>query len=559
MKKLKKNKENKIDYIDILLFVAPFITGLLSIWSLAFFSILCICGILYKVVKKKKIIFPTGKNLIFVIIYLLSFLIVEFYAVDKGMNVLAFFKNLSILLFILLYMQFENSSKSMKDRFKVIPYSACTTVIYCLVLMLIPESNIFIENRLQGTFYYANSYGLFLLIGTFVLFCNEKYSWKDYAMLLILFIGIILTNSRAIIILTVVTLIITLFFNKQSFKSKIIIVVCFVLLFGGIYAFSKIEKRINADMVTSSEFITRLLYYKDALKMIKENPFGYGYEGWYYKQSEIQTGVYDTKYVHNSILQVLLDVGIIPTISLIILLVSTFFSKKQNCFSRIIMLLIIGHSIIDVDLEYIYFILVLVPFIELKYVEIKLDKSYYLVLTLLSALCIWYFMLFISDVYFSSKDYESAIKIIPFHTEAIQEMLYNTSEQKIQLKYASEVLKYNKNVSGAYEAIRNDLVAKEKYMEAIGVEEKRLSLNKYTMYNYLEYADLLSKALSYYGKKEDISNQKVILEKIKAIELMIKDVLENTNPLCYKTIHTPNLEIPIELQEFINKAKEAQS
>ncbi len=555
---LKKNKENKIDYIDILLFIAPFITGLLSIWSLALFSVLCVCGILYKVVKNKKIILPKGKNIVFISIYILSFLVVEFYAIDKGMNVLAFFKNLSILIFILLYMQFENSNKSMKDRFKVIPYSACTTVIYCLVLILIPESNIFIENRLQGTFFYANSYGLFLLIGTFVLFCNEKYSWKDYAMLLILFIGIILTNSRAIIILTVATLIITLFFNKQNLKSKIIIATCFVLLFVGIYAFSKIEKRINADMANSSEFITRLLYYKDAFQMIKENPFGYGYEGWYYKQSEIQTGVYDTKYVHNSLLQVSLDVGILPTILLIILLASTFFSKRQNYFSRIIMILIIGHSLIDIDLEYIYFILLLVPFIEFKYAEIKLNKSYYLILGLLSALCIWYFMLFISDVCFSSKDYESAIKIIPFHTEAMQEMLYNTSEQQMQLKYANDILKYNKNVSGAYEAIRNDLVEKEKYMKAIDVEEKRLLLNKYAMYNYLEYADLLSKALRYYGEKEDVSNQKVILEKIIDIELKIKNVLENTNPLCYKTIHTPNLEIPIELQEFIDKAKEAQ-
>lgn len=91
---LKKNKENKIDYIDILLFIAPFITGLLSIWSLALFSVLCICGILYKVIKNKKIILPKGKNIVFISIYILSFLVVEFYAIDKGMNVLAFFKNL---------------------------------------------------------------------------------------------------------------------------------------------------------------------------------------------------------------------------------------------------------------------------------------------------------------------------------------------------------------------------------------------------------------------------------------------------------------------------------
>lgn len=550
-----KVKEKKIDYIDILLFVAPFITGLISIWSLALFSVLCICGILYKVVKKKEIVFPAGKNITFIGIYLLSFLIVELYAVDKGMNMLAFFKNISILLFILLYAQFENSNKSIWDRFKVIQISACATVIYCLMLML--ESNIFLENRLQGTFYYANSYGLFLLIGTVSLFCNEKYSWKDYIMFFVLFIGILLTNSRAIFILTLVGLVVTLFLNKKNFKLKITLIMSFVLLFVSIYTFTKIEKRINMDMATSSEFITRLLYYKDALKMIKENPFGYGYEGWYYKQAEIQTGVYDTKYVHNSFLQILLDVGIIPTVLLIIMLGVAFFSKRQTYFSRIIMALILLHSMIDIDFEYIYFILILVLFIEFKYKKFRLDKSYYFILTILQVLCIWYFMIFVADACYASGDYESAIKIIPFHTEAIQEMLYSTNKQELQLKYANEVLIYNKNVSGAYEAIKNDLVLKDKYMDAIEVEEKRLSLNKYTMYNYLLYADLLSTALKYYD--EENANEKIILEKIADIELRIINVLKDTNPLCYKTIHIPNLEIPVELQEFIEKAKEAKN
>lgn len=554
-----KIKTKKIDYIDVLLFVTPFLTGLLSVWSLSLFAVLCICGILYKVIKKKKIIFPTGKNIVFIIIYLLSFLIVELYAVDKGMNALAFFKNLSIFLFILLYLQFEDSNKSIMDRFKIIQVSACATVIYCLFFMLIPESNIFFGNRLQGTFYYANSYGLFLLIGTITLFCSEKHSWKDYVMLFILFVGILLTNSRAIIILTVIALIVTSFFNKQKLNQKIVLIVCFVLLFVGMYTFTKMEKRLNTDMASSSEFLTRLLYYTDALEMIKENPFGYGYEGWYYKQAEIQTGVYDTKYVHNSLLQVLLDVGIIPTIFLVILLASTFFGKKQNYFSRIIMFLLIAHSMIDIDFEYIYFILILVIFIEFQCKEFRLDKSYYLILIMLVALGIWYCMLFISDAYFSSKDYESAIKIIPFHTEAMQEILYSTNNQKLQLRYANKVLKYNKNISGAYEAIKNDLVLSEKYMDAIEVEEKRVALNKYTMYNYLSYADLLSDSLKYYGEKGDIESQKIIIKKIVDIELKIENVIKDTNPLCYKTIHIPNLEIPVELQDFIEKAKEAQT
>ena len=83
--------KNKIDYIDILLFIAPFMIGLIPIWALALFGMLCIGGIIYKVNKNNKLILPTGKNIIFLSIYLLGFLIAQFVAVDKGMNILCFY------------------------------------------------------------------------------------------------------------------------------------------------------------------------------------------------------------------------------------------------------------------------------------------------------------------------------------------------------------------------------------------------------------------------------------------------------------------------------------
>ena len=549
---------NKIDYIDILFLIAPFMSGLLPVWSLALFSMLCIGGIVYKIIKNKRFRVPTGKNIVFILVYLFSFLVVEFYAVDKGMNLLAFFKNFSILLFVLLYVQLDHQ-KDFRDRFRVIPYSACCTVILSLLLMINPNNTIFYNGRLQGIFNYANSFGLFLLLGIFVLSNKDKFGWKDYILFFVLFLGVILTNSRAIILLTVFTIIITMFINKTNMKEKIILAISFLLLFSGIYFFSTIEKRVSSDMMQSSELITRLLYYSDAIKMIKDNPFGYGYEGWYYKQCEMQTGVYDTKFVHNSILQVILDVGIIPAIALIIMLSLTFFSKKQNAFSRMMMLLILGHSLIDIDLEYVCFIILLIPLIDFNEKEIKNQKGLILINVIMSILCVWYCFIFFSDVSYESKNFEGAVKIIPFHTEALQEILYSTTDSNKQLEYAYKVLKYNLNISGAYEAISHELVSKNEYIQAIEMEEKRLKLNKYTMYHYLTYAELLSDGINYYGKNQQMENQKFLLQKVVEIEKTINDVLRNTNPLCYQTIHTPNMEMPDELQQFIEKAKTALS
>ena len=568
MTKRKIKRSEKINYLDILLFVAPFITVLLSIWSLALFAILCIGGIVYKIIKNKRIYIPTGKNTIFLLIYLCSFLIVEFFAIDKGMNLLAFFKNLTILLFVVLYLQFnrngetndENQKANLyQDKFKVVPYSACLTVILSLLLMLNPASSVFDNSRLQGTWKYANSYGLFLLIGVYVLLNKEKLSWKDYVMFAILFVGIVLTNSRAIIILTLVAVIASLFSNKMNYKKIIIIALCFLLLFGGMYLFSKMEKRVNKDMLESSEFITRLLYYHDALKMIKDNPFGLGYDGWYYKQVEVQTGVYDTKFVHNSVLQVLLDVGIIPTVALIFMLGMTFFHKKQNAFSRMMMILILGHSFIDIDLEYLYFVLLLMCFIDFNPKEIEIKRNKYLWITPLLLLALWYFIIFLSDANYKAKSYREAVNIIPFHTEAIQEVLYDVTKKEEQLEYAKKALQYNKIVSGAYEALSNDFQEKGEYVKALEMEEKRLGYNKYSMYNYMVYAKFLQKGIEYCSKNKQTEERKIFLQKVLEIEDIINNVLDNTNPLCYKTIHAPEIEVNDDLKEMISWAKKQLS
>ena len=556
----RKNKNNKkVDYIDILLFIAPFLTGLLSIWSLALFSILCLSGIIYKIIKNRTIRIPTGKNIVFLLIYLFSFLIVEFFAVDKGMNILAFFKNLTILLFVILYLQFNTDkdvevSKKFKDRLCCIPYSACITVMISLLLMINPNSDVFYNNRLQGIWNYANSYGLFLLIGVFVLANKEKLTWRDYIVFAILLIGILLTNSRAIIILTLITIITCIFTNKINCKKIIIVAICFSLLFGGVYLFSKMEKRVNKDMLESSEFITRLLYYHDAIKIIKDNPLGIGYDGWYYKQVEVQTGVYDTKYVHNSILQVLLDVGIILAIALSLMLIMTFFSKKQNAISRIIMILILGHSLIDIDLEYIYFIILITMFVDFKGVAIKMNKHKNLIICPAIILAIWYFLIFISDVCYKAKSYKEAVNIIPFHTEAIQEVLYDVTSKEEQLEYAKKALKYNEIVSGAYQALSNDFQEKGEYIKALEMEEKRLGYNQYSMYNYMVYANFLSKGIEFYSSNNQVDNEKIFLQKVLEIEEIINDVIDNTNPLCYKTIHAPEIEVNDDLREMIDMA-----
>ncbi len=56
-------------------------------------------------------------------------------------------------------------------------------------------------------------------------------------------------------------------------------------------------------------------------------------------------------------------------------------------------------------------------------------------------------------------------------------------------------------------------------------------------------------------KNQQIEEEIVFLKKVLEIEDIINNILDNTNPLCYKTIHTPEIEVNDELREMINMAK----
>ena len=539
--------------IDFIFLIAPLFYGVMPVWSCCLLGIVCTLGIINKYRKEKSILIPKGPTIYLLIIYIFSFLITEFVAIDKGMNLLAFIKNIPIILFVILLAQFNEKSEEKNRHLYMTSISASVSVIISLLLSSVTFLNIYSGNRLHGLFYYANSYGLFLLIGVLVLFFRKNKKWYDYLMLVILFSGIVLTNSRAIILMTFLFLIISIFFNKKQWKSSTFSILGFVVIFATAYFGFGMEKRINSEMLESSEFISRIIYYEDALSLIKNHPLGLGYEGFWYEQAKEQTGIYDSKFVHSSILQIGLDVGIIPMFLISALFIITFFNKKQSAFSRIIMLAIVGHSIIDVDLEYLYFILIFSMFMDYQTVKLKSSKIVYGTVIPMSFIMVW---IFLGDAFFYAKNFRVATSIIPFHSDALQEMLYTVTTENEQLNYANKTLKYNKNVSGAYEALRNEALKNNDFNEAIKNEKQRLLLNKYKIQNYIQYAGVLVEAAKYYSNKNDNENTYKCLEEIVKIEDDIKNVLDETNPLCYKTIHTPELDIPEKLQSLIEESKE---
>jgi O-antigen ligase len=101
---------------------------------------------------------------------------------------------------------------------------------------------------------------------------------------------------------------------------------------------------------------------KDALIAIFQNPFsGVGAGAWTYKQSIYQTSPYSIRYIHNGLLQIALDSGIVA-LTLFMIAIVLFYKDVLSRVIRgaesfditvfLIVSLTLLHSILDVDLSF---------------------------------------------------------------------------------------------------------------------------------------------------------------------------------------------------------------
>lgn len=216
------------------------------------------------------------------------------------------------------------------------------------------------------------------------------------------------------------------------------------------------------------------------------------------------------------------------------------------------MILIFAHSMIDIELEYMYFLLIIAMMVNFDKFELKkctIPKIF------ASILGIMYCVLFVATLAFESNNYKLAYTIIPFYTEALQEQLYLTTNEAEQYEIARKIYNLNKYVSGVYEAFSNQARNNKEYDIALECEKKRLSLNKYTMYNYITYTEFLSEALQYYYNSGNDAKVVEIMQEICNVEDVLSETIAKTNPLCYKTQHIPRLEMPKQLKEFIDEIR----
>ena len=554
-----KNPEKSVlKPLKIFIAVSPFLIGIYYEWASCLASVFLLGYLLYCLKARGKIQISWSIALFAAALIPAAYGISALWAVDSGMALFGMAKFLPLPLFVLAAQQMDKEKrKSLTDY---VPASGMVMVILSWILGMIPvlETYFRVNGRLAGFFQYPNTFALYLLVGIIILLSKRDWAKGKAFILLILSVGILLTGSRTGLILFVAVILCFCFLIREK-RVRLGLVGILVLLAAvtGVYVLvsgntGTIGRYLTASF-TSSTFLGRILYYKDAIPVILKNPFGLGYMGYYFTQGAFQTGVYSVVNIHNELLQFLLDIGWIPTAISAAALIKGIISGRAK--ERLIIIVILLHSMLDFNLQFlsIFFILLSVIDIDGRKTGKTFGKSIFAVSAVVLCCVSLYFGL--DSALYYLKQYSASAHLYPGNTNAWMQLL-GTAEDVEEMDAAAEkILVMNSDNPLANNAKARAAYAEGDFGNMISYKEASLGYYRYDLEEYLDYFNMLYVGYQLYTENHDPDSADVCRERLLKIPDMMDEVLSETDPLAYRIQDKPELELPEEYRELLRSLK----
>lgn len=232
----------------------------------------------------------------------------------------------------------------------------------------------------------------------------------------------------------------------------------------------------------------RFVYIHDAIKLLKINPlFGCGTGSWRILQYGVQSTQYSVTYLHSGILQLLVENGILFVLFFSLLLITALIkSVKCRDFCNVsIMLLIILHSLIDIDLSFAVILIILGITVGNSYSSYQdrftIRHSFKIGILLIICFCIL-------NIYMISEYVTRA----SFETAYLKE---DYSKANIYAKRLELICPYDSKLKVTLAALEEKTDSNQKNI--LSLLEKAVSLSPYDREIYKEY-------LSYAVYNDDI-------------------------------------------------------
>lgn len=545
----------KFDFIEIFLILSTVFLGLFQEFLACIAgAVLCIYLSVF-CINNKKIVFYWNITSASVLSIVLFYGLSVFWAVDSGDAVLGFFKFLPLAFFLLVVMQ---KSEVADDFTKKIPLLAAFMTISSLILMQFQSLKKYfsVAGRLSGFFQYSNTFALFLLIALIIVATKEKFAVSDFLVLPVLLLGIVYSGSRTAFVLMLIVILALILFKKNK-KHRIVLAsfVATVIAFATVYAlltnnFNSIGRFLTISL-RESTFVGRLLYFQDAIPVILKHPFGLGYLGYNYMQYSFQTGLYSVRYIHNDFLQLMLDVGWLPTVLFVTAIIKAFFKKGVLLRKRLLILVISAHTCFDFNFQYLAIFMIFILLLDYKDGN-KKEFSVSKITVMTAAMILTALFAYIGTVnaLFYFKQYETATLLYPYSTQCNMALM-QSQEMADAVKTAEKITGSNKYVYLPYRIKANKEYLNGNFKNVIDYETTAIKLSPFTVETYEEYCRMLINGIYLYEKAGDKYSADICKKELLNTVNALNNISIKQSRLGKMIKDQPNTELSEEIIQYV--------
>lgn len=479
------------------------------------------------------------------------------WAADRGMAVFALPRLLPLLLYMLLLMQPRDTGRQVLD---LLPSCGCLMTLASCLGLLVPRlhSQLTVNGRLAGFFQYPNSYAAFLLAGLLVWFFRDRKK-GDIAAALILMAGIVLSGSKTVFVLTLLFLTAATLATRKWDRGLLLGIALILGLGLGLLA-DTLSLLSNADRftdirVSSGTFLVRLLYFRDVIPTILSHPFGMGYMAYPAIEGAIQTGRYYVTFIHNGLLQQLLEYGWIPTLLLWGVFLARILSPKTPMVHRFLLAAILSHCMMDFDLQFAVFWILVLSCLDLrtgKHLSLRQRKLLSLGVSLLTAVSLW---LGCGDCLYRFGRMDACLALTPFHTDALTYRMSQCEDPQTLEEQAGAILALNPTHSLAFSAKANVAFSRGDIRAMAEYKEAAIGSARYTTAEYCDYFQKLYTAMQLYLRSGDTASAETCRKRLLQIPNMMEAVSRKTHALAGMTGDDSTLVLPPEYAEILESLK----
>lgn len=484
------------------------------------------------------------------------------WAVDAGMAFIGFLKFLPVLLFWVAVLQQPHGTEQMM---RLLPPLAAVMTVVAAVGMQIPPiaAHFSVAGRLAGFFQYPNTFAALLLVAELMVIMRDEHRVWDYAYVAVLLFGILYSGSRTVFLLAVPANAAALFIGKDKrFRRVSLIVVAALVAAVGVYMLlsrdTSLLDRLMSISFRESTFVGRLLYYRDALPVILRHPFGMGYMGYFYTQTAFQTGVYSVRYIHNEFLQVMLDVGWIPFAAMAAAVIATFVSKRVSIKKKLLLAVLVLHSCLDFDLQFIgvFFLFVLLLDSESGDERVlSLCGRRAIAVGVSGVLALGCLYMGVAQALPRVGAVEAAYRMYPAGTQSALTMLSETERIEEALPIADGILQRNDHVVAAHAVRARYAYSQGDFKTLIETKHRIAELAPFAYEEYEEYALMLVNGIALYSQAGDRQSVTVCQQELVWIQRQLNAQKTRLSELGALVADQPTTRLPDEIDRYIQEVR----